>query len=388
METTNPTYVCPDSKAVVQAANRMAQGKMSTNPRLQNLLACINRRPVLFHHSSAKLGQHLLSDTCSRTSTTCSIQDCSIERFLDDLPLHVELMAVGTTPDSPSRSAMTATSLFTDDIDPAIIAATSNDTLAFLSSPTSALPLGSFETWRAIQEGDPDTAVVLHCKKSGDSPRKRSTNPAINRFFAAASVKNGVLVVPQFDKKTMRNIDKLIVPQSYLPTLLTVIHIKCNHPSRYQMEQIFQRYFFAPPGLDNKLSALYEQCFTCQSIQKLKPSTHFAPPASPEHPGTHMQADVIKHDCQLILVTTDLFSNFTTSCFIASEQKQHLLDGLIQTTTPIRRSELICVRTDRAPALQSLALRPPEELSKVGIKLILPDTNFNQNANAKEDKII
>ena len=388
MEATNPTYVCPDSKAVVQAANRMAQGKMSTNPRLQNLLACINRRPVLFHHSSAKLGQHLLSDTCSRTSTTCSIQDCSIERFLDDLPLHVELMAVGTTPDSPSRSAMTATSLFTDDIDPAIIAATSNDTLAFLSSPTSALPLGSFETWRAIQEGDPDTAVVLHCKKSGDSPRKRSTNPAINRFFAAASVKNGVLVVPQFDKKTMRNIDKLIVPQSYLPTLLTVIHIKCNHPSRYQMEQIFQRYFFAPPGLDNKLSALYEQCFTCQSIQKLKPSTHFAPPASPEHPGTHMQADVIKHDRQLILVTTDLFSNFTTSCFIASEQKQHLLDGLIQTTTPIRRSELICVRTDRAPALQSLALRPPEELSKVGIKLILPDTNFNKNANAKVDKII
>ena len=67
MESSGPTYVCPDSKAVVQAANRMAQGKMSTNPRLQNLLACINRRPILFHHSSAKLGQHLLSDTCSRT---------------------------------------------------------------------------------------------------------------------------------------------------------------------------------------------------------------------------------------------------------------------------------------------------------------------------------
>jgi hypothetical protein len=93
MEATAPTYVCPDSKAVVQAAHRMTTGKMSTNPRLQNLLACINRRPVLFHHSSAKLGQHLLSDTCSRTPTTCTVQDCAIERFLDDLPETINLMA-------------------------------------------------------------------------------------------------------------------------------------------------------------------------------------------------------------------------------------------------------------------------------------------------------
>jgi hypothetical protein len=104
------------------------------------------------------------------------------------------------------------------------------------------LPLGSYDTWRAIQEGDPDSTVVLHCKKSGiPQGKKKATKPAINQFFAAAQVKNGVLVVPTLDNKMMRTIDRVVVPSSYIPTLLTIIHLKCNHPSRYQMEQIFQR---------------------------------------------------------------------------------------------------------------------------------------------------
>jgi hypothetical protein len=196
----------------------------------------------------------VLSDTCSRTPATCTVQDCAIERFLDDLPLKIELMASSTI--NPSASG-----LFMQDIDNAVIAASSQDLLAHLSSPTSALPLGSPDTWRAIQEGDPDAAIVLHCKKTGDSPRKKNTNPTINRFFAASQVKNGILVVPHFDPKLMRHVDKIVVPPTYMPTLLTVIHLKCNHPSKYQMEQIFQRYFFAPPGLESKLATLYEQCY-------------------------------------------------------------------------------------------------------------------------------
>ena len=384
MEATIPTYVCPDSKAVVQAANRMAQGKMSTNPRLQNLLACINRRPVLFHHSSAKLGQHLLSDTCSRTPVTCSVEDCAIERFLDNLPEKINLMAV--TPLPPEGT--TAADLLQQDCIPSITAAASQELLSFLSSPTSALPLGSLETWRAIQEGDPDTSIVLHCKKSGDTPRKKATNPTINRFFAAAQIKNGVLVVPTLDNKMMRTVDRVVVPASYIPTLLTIIHLKCNHPSRYQMEQIFQRYFFAPPGLENRLSTLYDQCYTCQSMTKFRPPSTTAPPSSPDHPGTHMQADVMKRCNQLILVNTDLFSNYTTASFIPSEQKQDLLHGLIQVTTPIRRGETLMIRTDRAPALEALARSPPQEMKSVNIQLTLPDSHFNKNSNSKIDKII
>jgi hypothetical protein len=110
------------------------------------------------------------------------VQDCAIERFLDDLPEKINLMAS----DIFDPETSTATDLLSQDCVPSVTAAASQDLLSFLSSPSSALPLGSYDTWRAIQEGDPDSAVVLHCKKSGDTPRKKATNPAINRFFAAA----------------------------------------------------------------------------------------------------------------------------------------------------------------------------------------------------------
>ena len=42
-ESNKPTIVMPDSKPVVKAANLMRQGKHSKNPRLQSLLACVNR---------------------------------------------------------------------------------------------------------------------------------------------------------------------------------------------------------------------------------------------------------------------------------------------------------------------------------------------------------
>ena len=51
-----PTLVGPDSLAVVNAANLMRTGKHSTNPRLQSLLASVNRKNIKFFHNSAKAG--------------------------------------------------------------------------------------------------------------------------------------------------------------------------------------------------------------------------------------------------------------------------------------------------------------------------------------------
>ena len=60
-----PTVVMPDSMPVVKAATLMKQGRHSKNPRLQSLLACVNRRNVTFSHNSAKQGDHLIPDTLS-----------------------------------------------------------------------------------------------------------------------------------------------------------------------------------------------------------------------------------------------------------------------------------------------------------------------------------
>jgi hypothetical protein len=121
---------------------------------------------------------------------------------------------MATTQDMPAMN-ITMAILLCGDYDPSLAAASSQDLLSFLSSPSSPLPLGSFDSWRVIQEGDPNTATVLHCKKSRETPRKRSKNYTINRFFNAAHMKDGVLVVPTFDKKMMRNVERVIIPHTF-----------------------------------------------------------------------------------------------------------------------------------------------------------------------------
>ncbi len=84
--------------------------------------------------------------------------------------------------------------------------------------------------------------------------------------------------------------------------------------------------FFAPSGLENRLSTLYDQCYTCQSMTKFRLPSTTAPLSSPDHPGTHMQADVMKRCNQLILVNTDLFSNYTTWTWTKQESAENVKD--------------------------------------------------------------
>ena len=62
------TLVGPDSSAVVQATELMKKGKHSSSPRLQSLLASVNRKNVKFFHNSAKSGKHVVPDSLRQRS--------------------------------------------------------------------------------------------------------------------------------------------------------------------------------------------------------------------------------------------------------------------------------------------------------------------------------
>ena len=241
----------------------MRRGQMSKNPRLQTILACINRRPVVFYHSSAKLGQHILSDACSRTDKTCHASDCAIERFLDDIPSQIQLMRLTIPPD-------TLTDLIFSDNDPCTLAAAGETIEAWLCGP-GTIPIGSKTTWKTIQLQDEDTAKVINMIKTGDSPRKSAANSAVNRFFKHATLQDNLLVVKTYDPKLLRETNRIVIPPAFLPTVLTMIHQKSNHPSKHQMQQIVNRYFFTS-GLDNKIDELLAQCALCTSLKRFPPS--------------------------------------------------------------------------------------------------------------------
>ena len=376
-ESEHPTMVGPDSSAVVNAAELIRRGKHSSNPRLQSLLASVNRRNVRFFHNSAKSGKHIVPDNLSRMKdTTCRSRDCAIERFLDDIPIKLESMS------------LTLLSICLEgELSPAVIAATSAELADLLTVRSGPIPLGSRQTWITIQKSDDDCKAIFKQKSTGDVPRKKTTNPIRNKIFKESIINQGLLVVREFDDKKMREVDKVVVPSTYLDSILIVIHIKLNHPSKYQLKQVYERYFFSP-RLDGALDKLYNSCYICQGFRKFpKELDQFSPTLFPDHPGSHMNIDVIKRAGQLILVNIDLFSGYITACFTVSEQADDLSVFIIQVVTPIRHSDTVLVRVDKAPALQSLARDPTSDLLKLGIKLEIP-LDDNKNSNCCVDKAI
>lgn len=373
LASTKPTYVTPDCKAVVEAVERMRKGKISRNPRLQTILISINRRPVTFIHSSAKTGQHVIPDYASRMDITCGSKDCAVERFLDEIPDNVQCMSMKSIND-----------LFTPNY-PCHIAATSTDNLISLSEGNH-LPLGDKHVWKAIQESDIDISTVKELLTSGDSPRKNDSR-MVKTIFRHASLHEGLVVVKESDNKLFKDFNRIVIPKEKIITILQMIHLKGNHPSQYQSDKVFSRYFFCP-GFRQVLGTFYEQCFLCTSVKKNDhPKPPYRDPDPPDHPGTHFNIDVMKRNKQVILVCTDIFSKYVTAVLIPSETSKDLGDGIIRVVSPIRRSKDILVKSDAHPSLKSLKQTMATDFNESGIHLVIGDV-LNKNSNCHVDKII
>ena len=195
------TMVGADSQPVVQAAKLMKTGKHSKNPRLQQLLTSINRRNIRFFHNSAKKGFHTAPDTLSRMNRSCNAKDCAVERFLADIPTHVQCMTM-----SAEGVPTNMTDLVFAKMDQCVLAATSTEMARALLPGPGYIPLGSKKTWRDIQHTDRNCRIVLQLKSTGNLPTKKTTNPTINKYFKESVVEDGLLVVRMFDKHLMREV--------------------------------------------------------------------------------------------------------------------------------------------------------------------------------------
>ena len=152
------------------------------------------------------------------------------------------------------------------------------------------------------------------------------------------------------------------------------------HPSSYQMEQVFNKYF-ASIGTSEECKLLIQQCHTCQSIRKYPVQLDNEQRSShPDHPGSHFNVDVIRRAGQKILVNSDLFSGFTTATFLETEGREDMIRGLLTVTTPVRHNHSVSIKADKAPAFTSLVTNPSIELKDNGIHLTIGQ-DFNKNSN-------
>ena len=376
-ESHKPTIVMPDNKPVVEAAALMKLGKHSTNSRLQQLLASINRSNIVFRHNSAKAGLHTVPDALSRLPrNSCCTKDCQVERFLDDIPDKVQFMPI------------TLATLSMGSLGPATLAAIMPDLTQLTGPGAGPIPLGSRQSWINLQADCPDCIRFINCKKEGQMPGTKDKDRAIlNKLFKTCEVQKGLIISKYFDPILMKETSRVYVPAFLLETILTTMHVRLSHPLPTQLLRIFERYFIAFK-VRGTIDVITSSCSFCIALARFPAALdNFNPSPGPLHPGSHMNADVLRRASQHIMVNVDRFSNFVTACLVDSETREDMIEAVLAVVTPVRHCSRVQVRTDRARGLSSLAERPDPQLQDNGIDMVLGD-HANPNKNASVDKSI
>lgn len=347
LEAETPTLVLTDSKPVKEAASLVKQGKFSGSPRMSAFLTSISRFKVDIQHVSGKFNNNVAADYLSRNPASCTNNSCQLCKFI-------------------SESSIIDCSAMTD-----------ND---------SQIPMGSIHSWKKLQQEDYACSEAYKRLKSGQQPAKKGQNSNdIRRYYNACQAKNLLIVEETIPNSTQMK-HRIVVPKNMVSAVVTKMHHEDNkHLSEYQLEKVFNRYFF---GIHVKkaIQETLQSCLLCEANKKIPKSLNlFESKSNPQHPGVIFNADVIQRNQQRIMVCTDIFSTFTSACLIENEQAECVLKGLIELITPIRSEGEILIRTDSAPAFRSLA--NSESLKKLKIKLEPTDPS-NKNSIATVDNAI
>ena len=122
----------------------------------------------------------------------------------------------------------------------------------------------------------------------------------------------------------------IVVPRIVLDGLVTALHIKLDHPSETQVEQVFKRHFYA---LD--MSKYIDDVSTsCNTFASLKQAPNCLVKQSSDDPPEAIvisfTADVLKRNDRIILVVRETVTSLTTGCLLENERHDVLRDGLIQ----------------------------------------------------------
>ena len=83
-------------------------------------------------------------------------------------------------------------------------------------------------------------------KTEGQLPnRKDKDKTVLNKMLKKCTLENGLIVSEEFDQHLMRETDRTFVPYMCLPSILTIMHIRLDHPPPSQLLRLFQKYFIA-----------------------------------------------------------------------------------------------------------------------------------------------
>ena len=381
LNSTMPTLILTDSKPVVEAFNLMKHGKFSTSSRMAAFLHTANQYKVDIQHISGKYKQNIAPDFLSRNPASCSKASCQLCIFIKETAASV----VAATTVTPVTTVQGHEVKMYTKTGPLLLQSFGSEHIYTPANP-NVLPLGNTKTWSQLQQQDFACSEAFKRLTSGQQPNKRGPlSNDIRRYYNASQARD-LLVVEEKVPNTTQTRSRIVVPKDFVPAVIAQLHHReANHPSAYQLDKLFNRHYFGI-HVKQSISDTLDNCSLCKSNKHMKPFvTQFLPTSNPNHPGKIFNIDVMKRNYQKVMVCRDLFSSYTTTSIIKTEQAQCLLNGIIECVTTIRHSGPIIIRTDSAPGFNSLVKNPV--LEKLLISLEITDP-ANKNSIATVDNAI
>ena len=257
IQSPHTTEVLTDSRPCVQAYEKLKRGEFSASSRVTTFLSTVSRYSVHIRHIAGV--ENLPSDFASRHPKECLDSSCQICKFIVKLE------------DSLVRSLSVSDVL----------------------QGSAKMPFTSRAAWQATQLECPHLRRTHSHLSQGTRPSKKATKIIdVKRYLKDVVIAADGLLVVRDHQPFQPPREHLVVPRSILDGLLTALHIRFSHPSKYQTKRLFSRYFFAL-DVDKAIDLVSSSCHICESVKSIP--KHFQPQSSVEAPrsiGVSFAADV------------------------------------------------------------------------------------------------
>ena len=352
-----------DNQPSVQAWKRLKRGAYSTSSRISSFLSELSQLSVELEYTPGK--NMKTSDFASRNPPKCEKPEtCQICRFAE------ELQTVGDDSSKIRRI-----------------------TIEDITAGKSILPLSQKGAWTDVQHKDSVHSKLLHLMEIGQSPNQHKTNgdntklKQLYGLFVKGDLildKDGTVMVKTKDGAYSGY--ALSIPHGMFPGLVHTLHIRLGHPSKSQLSQLVQRYFYSP-GHQRIISEVTDSCFQCCSLKPLPGVLIKDTTTRVETCGTNFSADVMEREGQKVLLVRENLTAFTWARLVEDQKADTLETCLLSMILPFTSSAGATVRTDGATAFQSLARREDSDLKRNNITLEVGRLN-NENKNPQAENCV
>ena len=349
VQSKHQTNVATDSKPCVEAYKRMCRGMFSNSARVMTFLSAVCRYQIKVSHIA---GVSIpFTDYASRHAGECPDNNCQVCKFVQE---------------------------YADQVIRKI-------TVQEVLDGHVKMPFVNRQAWRDTQKDCADLRKLHAFLSSGTRPTKkmkklRDVKTYLQRVVIA---KDGLLVFRD-SMPFQKEYERIVVPQNVIQGLLTACHLRFEHPTAHQLKCLMNRYFYAI-NLDKFAESLTDSCDLCNGLKFMPAGLCDQSSVSPPtEVGTSFALDVMRRECQIIVVLRETVTSYTVTTFASTENHQDMRDAIIFLSADVKcvGSE---IRIDPGPGLASLVNDPG--LKSHGISLILGNVK-NKNKNPVAERAV